>query len=645
MLTIRQENMSYNTALKLINMDRNISGMCKVVFEDEDVIMPVRPMLLQLAFWEIYRQLDKPVTTKQLFFIDPPFNEKIYAAIMQQIYTEVFDIEKGDSYFADLKQALWVAINNLDDFGNHELGEYVCGLSIIDLAEIRLDPKIREICDIDISEERGVTHIKQSLVEGEKALAKAISTEGFIKNDALYPFISTNCLKTSQLFQVMGSYGLRTEINDRVVKRPVYGSALSGLQDFCDMGFENLSARKNVYYAHDAIRMTQYLNREISIICSTLENKYPGYCGNDVLLPFNFDERIIDRCYGKYFILPDDPERKLMVLLEGNAEGFKNKDVLMYSPITCGHTNGICERCIGMLARNHTDGINIGITSSCNLISEAAQLVLSTKHVDSAIPDVYTVPEPANDWLHVGKNGIRFTAQGNKLLSKMELGITIADLNFTIGDLDHIKDKMNVPEAKYSEIHMLHLKNKATNVIEELYLTEHEKIPFLTTEFLLYIKNHMQTHVTMDKEIIWVDMSAMVDNPIPILRATVYNKSMMKFVNKMADMFKKEHLSKYKHAGKALQNFAIEIFERVGGANIFQLEVLLRSHMITSSTNMSIPVVKDPTNVRFGRTKQVIADRTISGQLAHEGHNKHFTEPMVYTTLKDQSVFDEYFSI
>lgn len=646
MLRICQDDMSYKTALTLIEMDRDISGMCEVVFDDAAVVTPVRPVILQLPFWEIYRRLGKSVTTKQLFFTQPPFNEKIYSRIMQQIYTEVFDAERGEDYFDELKESLWVAINNLDDFGNHELGEYVCGLSIIDLAEIRTEPKVKQICDVDIREELGVTHIKSTLVKGEKDLARILSIEGAVKNDALYPFMSVNCIKTSQLFQVMGSYGLRTEINDRVVKRPVYGSALYGLQDFHDYGFENLSARKNVYYAHDAIRMTQYLNREISIICSSLAHKYPGHCKSDTLLPFNFSSTLIERCYGKNFILPDDPERKVRVLLENNADQYVGKDVLMFSPITCGHTNGICERCIGLLARNHTNGINIGVTSSCNLISEAAQLVLSTKHVDSAVPIVYQVPEPANDWFQVGKNGIRFTALGMKMLDRMEIGISIRDLNCAIGDLEHVQEKMDTPEAKYSEIYSLQLKDTRTSTTIELPLMVGDRmVPYLTTEFLMYIRDHMRSGVSFDKDMIWVDMAPMAQNPLPILRTTVYNNSMMVFVNHVADMFKKEHLSKYKHAGKALQAFAEQIFEKVGNANIFQLEVLLRAHMVTSETNMSIPVITDPTNVMFKKTKEIIANRTIGGQLAHEGHNNHFADPLTYVTLKEQSPFDECFKI
>lgn len=646
MLTITKEHMNYDTAIELINKDRDISGICRVEFDDVSVEMPVRRMIIQLPLWEIYTKLNMPVTSHQYFLQEDKFNEKIYNSIMLQIYTEIFDVEKGTSHFNDLKDALWRCINHLDDFGTYELGEYVCGISIIDLAEIRLDPKVQEICNLQIGEEEGATKIKQELTKGEKELIAYLSQEEGVNNDALYPFLSTNTLKTSQLFQVMGHYGLRTEIDDRVIKRPVYGSALTGYMDFLDFGFENLSARKNVYYSLDAIRKIQYFNREMSLLCCILEHKYQGHCGNPVQLPFIFTETIIERCYGKYFYLPDDPDRTLKVLTKANAHKYVNRPVMMYSALTCGHVDGVCERCMGLLARNHTDGINIGITSSCNLISFISQLVLSTKHVDSAAPVLYQIPVPANEYFTIGKDGIRFRSVYSKMLDRFVIGIRIPYLHCTIGDLGQINIEMNVPEAKYSKIASIKLKDKETNIVEEFDLVTGGMTPFLTTEFLMYIKDHIKTHVEIDEEHVWVDLAAMKDKPLPFLRTIVYNNSTMLFVTHLEEMFKKGgNLNKYKHAGKALQDFAETIFSRVSDANIFQLEILLRAHMVTSPTNYSIPVVSDVEDVCFGKTKEVIGNRTISSQLAHEGHKKHFSMPTTFTTLKDQSSLDQFFNI
>lgn len=644
MLTIKQTDMSYDTALWLINHDREIRGMCRVEFDDGTVQLPVRPVILMLPYWEIYRRMQLPVTTNHIFFTGPPYNSKVHGNILQRIYNEIFELGISDEDFDKLKDALWNNINNIDDFGTHELLEYVCGISVIDLAEIRENPEVKKIVDIDISEELGPMVIKRNLIQGTEELNKILGGYDLITPNALYPFVSCNVLKASQLYQVLGHYGLRSEINDRVFKRPVYGNSLNGLVDFADMALENSAARKNVYYSHDAIRISQYFNREMALIAAILEHLYRQYCGHGVTLPFKLNKAYASRCLGKYFHLTDDPNT-LYVLTQDNLDRYTDTVINMYSPITCGHTDGVCARCLGMIARNYTRGINLGMTAASNAISEIAQLILSTKHEDSAIPMVYVIPEGANEWFRIDKGGIRLQPQASKRLDRLQLGFFYKDLSCSEGDLAHIKEGMNVPENKYSQIRSVLIKDVKTGIINELVMTKDDMTPFLTSEFLVYLRDHIDVDVVKEKEVFWVPLSDMSKRSIPIMRSIVYNNSMMVYVTHLTDMFKKSHLSKYKDAGLALEDFSKVIFERVQNMSMHQLEILLRAHMVTSSYNYSIPVVTDPHNVRFERTKEVIANRTISSQFAHEGHNKHFADPMTYVTLKDQNVFDSFVGI
>lgn len=640
MLTIKQADMSYDTSLWLIDQDREISGLCRVEFEDGTIKLPIRPVILQLPYWEIYRRMKSPVTTNHIFFTGPPYNESVYDKILQSIYDELFNDGESQEYFDDLKTALWMAINNINDFGNNELLEYACGLSIIDLAEIEQDPKIQEIVNVDISEELGPMIIKRNLIKATADLYKALGEEHFIKHNALYPFISCNSLKPSQLFQVLGHYGLRTEINDRVFKRPVYGNALNGLDDFCDFVLENSASRKNVYYQHDAIRTTQYFNREMQLICAILEHLYEHWCQHDVTLPFYLDPEYASRCFGKFFYLPNDPNRTLRCLLPENIDQYVGKWIQMYSVITCGHTDGICSRCLGLISRNHTQGVNVGMTASSNGVSEIGQLILSTKHEDTAIPVVYTIPDEASAWFKIDKGGIRLQAQANKKLDHLQLGIFYKDIYCSGGDLSHIKAEMDVPETKYSGIKSILVKDTKTGIYQEFIMAKDDMVPFLTTEFLLYIRDHLGNGIIEEEELFWVPLKDMVKRSLPIMRSIVYNDSMMVYVTHLIELFKKKHLSKYHDASQALMDFAKIIFKRAKNMNLFQLEIMIRAHSITDRYNFSIPVVDDPKNVMFETTKTVLANRTISGQLAHEGHNTHFADPLTIMTLKDQNPMD-----
>ena len=638
MLTIRQNDMNYNTALYLISNNRDISGMCRVEFDDGDEELMVRPVILMLPYWEIYRKMGKPVKKSHIFFTGPVYQEKTYNKIMTRIYDECFDSVQDNEYFDRLKTAMWEAINYIDDFGTHELLEYVCGTSIIDLANIREDPEVARIVDIDMREELGPMAIKKNWLEGQEKLNEYLSRED--TDNPLLPFISVGALKKSQIFQTLGHYGLRTEINDKIFTRPVYGNGVNGLLDFPDMVLENSASRKNVYYSKDAIRLVQYFSREMNLLCGTIAKIYDGYCGNDVTLGVFIDPDYHKRFVGKYFYLPEDPEHKLRVLTYENIGDYVGKWIDMYSILTCGHTDGVCERCMGLISRNYTRGINVGKTASSNAISNAAQLILSIKHDDNAIPLVYTIPAGASDWFVIGESGIRFKPSVSKLLPKLELGIFYKDISCSKGDLSFIAKDPNVPESQYSDIKTLVIKNVETNEYEEYIMTNDSLTPFLTTEFLLYVRDHIGNGIHEEPDLFWVPLKDMVRKTIPVMRSIIINDSMMNYVTHLTNMFRKSYLSKYTSASEALMHFAKTIFRKVDDVNIYQLEILLRGHMVTSDTDYSIPVVKDPENVRFDKTKIVLDNRTISGQLAHEGHNAHFMNPLTFVTLKDQHIFD-----
>jgi len=644
MLTITQEHMSYDTALYLINQDRKPSGICKVEFADKTVEAPVRAVILQLPIWEIYRRMGYKVYSKHLFFTHGPYNGKVYGKIMHTVYRDIFrsNIENDSEYFTEIKNAFWNAINNIDDFGTMELNEYHCALSIVDLAEIAMHPDIQELRNIDIDVSNGTVLIKERLTKAKDKFMELTSVRGNMPNDALCDFLELNSLRDAQVAQVMISYGLRTEINDKLIRRPVYGSSLQGYNDVLDYAIDNQAARKNVYYSLDAIKKSQYWARKVSILMSILKALYRGDCGTDVLLPWTFTDKNYNKCFGKIFI--PDGEDKPVILMDDNFEQYINKPVRMYSPITCKHTDGICTHCFGVLGYNHTPGINIGISCATNFASIISQLILSTKHFDQASPTVYIVPEGVNEFFvyNPQKGGIIFTQEMLNMKDDIEIGIFYEDINGAVGDLQYMKDELDMPEHKFSSINTILIKNVKTGVVNELVMKSDDKIPHLTSELLNYMKENFK-ELKQEKDILWIPISKEYRKlNKPVMRSVVYNNSMLNYVEHVSSFVEKDQLKKYKNASYALRDFSDLIFDKVQDVNIVQIEALLKAHLVESVTNFSIPVVTDPANVIFAKTDQVISERTISGQLVYEQHNKHFSNATTYLRGREPSPFDIY---
>ena len=644
MFTIKQEDMRYSFALYIINKVREPSGICQVEFKDGIEQLPIQAALLQIPFWEVYKELGYDVYKKHLFFTKGPFNKKIYKKIIQQIYNDVTIDNQEPSYMKRVKEALWICINNIDDFGTMELNEFHCTFSVMDLAEIAEDPLVKKLRETDIDEKNGTVIIKQRLTEANDKLIDYLSNRGTLSNDSLTDFIEIGALKHAQVGQVMLSYGLRTEIDDKVMKRPVYGSSLSGYNDIIDYAIDNQSARKNVYMTHTAIRKSQYMGRKFAILMSILQQLYKNPCDTKTLLPFTFTDINYNKCFGKIFIEKDRPD-ELIVLTESNYDKYLNKEILMYSPITCTHTTGICSRCFGMLSKNYTEGVNIGIDSASNLTSGISQLILSTKHYDQASPTVYVIPEPANEIFRTGSKGIMFVQNFLKESSNYDIGIFYKDIYGSISDLQQITDELNIPAHRYSSIKNILLRNKKTGVITELPLEGNYIIPHLSLNFLKYMRDHF-TEMEQEKDVIWVPIvEEFKDKPIPILNSVIKNNSMLTYVENITNFVEKNHLTKYHNASEALKDFSNMIFEKISDVNIVQIEALLRAHMVTSNSNYSLPIVTDVNKVLFKKTEECISERTIAGQMIFEKHNIHFAKPNTYTRLKEQSIFDVYFDL
>ena len=103
-------------------------------------------------------------------------------------------------------------------------------------------------------------------------------------------------------------------------------------------------------------------------------------------------------------------------------------------------------------------------------------------------------------------------------------------------------------------------------------------------------------------------------------------------------------LTRYKDAGAALDTFSSLIYDKVS-VNIVKLEVLLKAHLVSGIGNFSIPVVKDPKNVMFDKTVNVVQNRTLSSMLALQGLKKQLASPYIYTQVRDSGPFDAFFGI
>lgn len=620
--------------------------MVTVEFADGNERMHIRHVLIHLPVWEIYRRFGFGITKDKIIHKLGPVSKASFIQLMNTCYMDIFqsiiagteELENKQEIrdkHQELKDAIWKACGYYNEFGLHEICEYNGTISLVELSRFALQEEIAPILHPNLDETKGTAYIEKQIAYATEDLIKAITTKE-LKHNPLKVFQQAGVINKNQLPQTMIAFGLRTEINDKIIAKPVTGSSLTGFKNVLELGIEQQAARKTEYYSRTAIRKSQYCNRTQQLCASAIQRIYDKPCGTHNTLPYRIDATNYYSCIGKNIL----ENGKIVTLMPENVEKYIDKTVNMFSALTCRHTDGVCTRCFGILHYALPKDIGIGLNAASQVISDVGQKILSTKHFIKTLSQEYVLPSFAANFLGQSKSlGIYLKPDIFESDKNFYIGLYFKDLRGSLADLHHINTGMMMPEERYSEIPLMYLKDRNGNVIP-LELATEDQAPYLTMQFLLYMKSRYDD-IVIDESMFWVPMDRI--KHIPILKTTIINDSMMGYVSKVINFLEHKGLTKYKSASAALQQLTSIVYSKVN-TNIVNLEVLLKAHLVTGPDNYSIPVVTDPNQVLFKTTIDINKSRTLSGLLAFQGLKSQLINPNIYTQPRDTGQFDTFFN-
>ena len=636
-MLIRQEDMSYQFAKAIINQVRNPIGWVTVAFEDGEEDLPIQLVLLHLPVWEILRKLRLPVCKRHIMHGNENFSKSSCINMLTNIYLEVCT-NSTPELIDELVWAIWETVNDIDDFGTMELADHHGTLSLVDLVEIVTDPKLKDIVNLDLDPRFGTDVIEMKMSDAKSRLCKLLGTRGALQNQSLLDYQQSDVLNANQIPQVMIAFGLRTEPNDVVIPRPVMGSALSGMKDIIDLSIEQQGARKAAIMNHEAIKASQYWGRKLHLLVCDIATVYENDCGTPLTLIMNITATNRSNFVGKYIQHSDG---SLELLTKESVKNYIDQEVNMRSVMCCRHTDGVCKYCAGLVTRNIAPGINLGINSAATLVSQVSQMILSTKHLIKTLSQIYQLPVTAKEMFERKEDGIHLLDRVRKQEGEWQIGIYYDDLYGSQSDLLQLENGMNIPEERLSNIHTILVK-EADGQMSELNLVVDGQSPFMTFEFLFYMKDRYKDLV-IDENVMWVPMKGMPR--LPVFRTAIINDSMFAYVKSVIKFLENGMLVKHKECAPALEHFCALAWSKVPKINILHLEVILRSHMVKNKYDWSIPVLTDTQKVAFGRTVEIIQNRTYSAFYALQGHKRIFSSPYTYVVPRDQGTFDQHFDL
>ena len=608
----------------------NLHGTVVIEFSDGRLRVGVRQAFLNLYFWQILTDFGLPICKRHFLKYRPPNNDNLME-MLNAYYHEIMGLDVHNA--KRLKMSIWNMLQKLYKLACTDLLTYVASIDMEDMAEIMEDPAMKEILDTkwQLKPEMGTDVIEKYIDVQNKKIMKLMGTKGGLKNEALYPYQQVRQLNKFQVPQTIYAFGVRTDVNDNIIRLPVIGSALDGLRNIQEFAVESLSAKKSAFYNHVAVADSQYFGRKQHLIASAIEHIYEGDCGSTALVKFHVTESNCMNLVGKNIM-----DHGVMINLnEQNVRQYIEQDVMMRSPMTCRYRRGVCEVCGGRILSNINRKLNIGILSAVHVIEPTTQKILSAKHLIKTSSLVYAIPSAASKVLVRSKSSeLKWKPDIAARVKRLDIGIPMACMKAAIHDITMLRTDRPFVEEQFTSMFAFALRDRKGNV-HQYQLESGGQIPFLSAEMLIHFRDHYNEK-ELSNDIIWLPLAG-TEN-IPIFCTVVVNDNMLQFVTGV-NRFLSTKIRDYTDCGAALQAFSDVIYSKVS-TNIAHIEVLLKAYEIEGNGRFDIPLVTDPTHVHFQTNSAILSNRFVGVKLGFEKLKEYSRSASTYLVAKAKSPFD-----
>ena len=620
--------------------------MFAVPLADGTVLMPAKWLMVNIFLWRPLVRRGIPVEKRHTLngglitanrLADWMTVVYVHVVIERMSMTGTTDQREVQLILEDLCET----VNDLHTMIATQLGAYHISISAFELSDLMLSPEIVKLTEVDVSRELtiGITATEDKLKAAGKVLMDRLH-DPELPSNVLAPFLQLGHLSPQQLPNLLLAFGHRKDASDTVVRYPVLSSGIKGLNNIIEYAVMSLDAKLTVYYNSDAMPRSQYNNRKQQILSSAIYRLYPGDCGSTVTVPFLITADNVKNVVDKNIVIQG--KQGTLRLTKEVVGDYVGKVVHFRSPLTCRHTNGTCHVCGGYLTEFMPPQSIVGIACTVEYMSKVAQLVLSAKHFTTTRAITYTIPEQLRDILVVKNNDIYL--RENVMTDKLKIGVQFRDIPLIrhLQPSDDDTEMAAFSEQQFSTIHIVQFADVDTGLSHtpEIGMGVETTIPYFSTEFLSHIKDRFSA-VTVTDDWVWIPLKKFDHVNAPLFRCVVQSSSMIKFNTKLA-RFATSEIGKYTSIPQALERFAQEVYQEVN-PNIFHLECVLKSYLITSETDYNVPLVTDVNNVKFGTLLGIIPRRSLGGMFAYEQLARHMADPATYIFPHRDGFFDPHF--
>lgn len=619
-------------------------GKFRLMFDDGFIDTYSRPTIMSsYAWWSHREHPESPLLIKHHLG-----NGAITSAQLSNLFGvcawSVYHATGGLTDPEEMGLRIRVEMNKMRDTNVKRLAAYVSTMSAEDIVDILDHPEIaaanREIQSIDYSDPMNRINAARHVDKAHGIIRRVLMDPNELRGNRMVRAIKAKMIDIQQILQCVGPRGLVTDYDSMLFAIPVVRGFGEGLMDLYSLAVESRSATKSLMLTKDPLADTEYFNREMQLICATVERLYHNTdCGSTEYTPWLVTRNNLDVLDGLFHA----EDGKLKMIRPSSTE-LLGKVVLLRTALTCKHpdANGICSTCFGHLSVNVPRKTNIGHVSSTEMCSRVSQGVLSTKHNDLITGIAGGIMSPYNArFLQVTDNmfelGLspQLTGLSVHLVIAKEDILNLADINLAT-NLDSLTPNKVSAMSEVTFDITYEDGDVESNVV---FVSTGSRRASFTTQFLTFMKmNGWETTNNLD---IRIDLSNW-NRDLPIWELPRKHADMMEFMGSVETLVKVSGSSKAKRAmdlsvygnlALALSEFH-DLVSQKFAINITHLAVILRATMIRSSADNDyrLPTADSPRE--FAGFKQIMAMRSLSAMCAYQEQSGMFKNFLSFLVKK-----------
>lgn len=394
--------MQYN-ALDLMQLTEEAiwqlpDGKMTIQFQDGVLETTRRRTLISWYFWRLHAQyggqapsIAHHLGNKQL---RKGFELKLGAKVFWDVYEAVPEPRDPELVW-HMSKTMYEIINAIHNMTALRLSGYVTTVDLGDMVDLMDDPVIADLKD-------KVRKDEISFEEAYKEMIEELSKpKPNLRHNGNAKMARAGLLSPKQVVQLILARGYVFAVDGSVYPEPIreaYGDGFSTLHDSIT---ESRSASRALYMNDDPLKKSEYFNRQMQLLTEVISRVEGDDCGSKLTIPWLVEKDDLFGLRGKYHV--EDGQVKLF---DHTDESYIGKVVYVRSITLCRNhdTSSVCKTCLGQISRVIPTWMNVGHFLTTDPLGAIAQLILSTKHVETSQGAMlFPLDGVASKWLRYDK--------------------------------------------------------------------------------------------------------------------------------------------------------------------------------------------------------------------------------------------------